>query len=352
MTAVSLMQHPPPAMQDIYQLALAATSRLKMRATSLLAEGDHDSVFEACVLFHEAARGERRAVDALPGFPPEGRLAAAIEECWCLLEGRDPQRAADAWGRVLRDRQTLDATTAEAMLARLEPFFRTKLEEFARVLSCCAHLAALRAANTFVPATAQAQKDALREVIGVLDAFPGLIGFWWWRYRLTDALGKSKEAWGALTRARRLDPENRRFEAMSLLLAAHTFPAQEADVYLARARGSLAGAGPEVCLMYALAEVEIGKKDPAPLDRWRRAQEAVQVGLSSLPSPEIGRSLTAARLLLDALQAGREPTLDIFYQAGLGERAVTAPPRQGVIELLIALGSSQVAANDAPPRAA
>ena len=63
---------------DAYQATLRTSSTLELRATRMLAEGCDG--FEAAVLFHEAARAERRSHRALDAPTPETRLAAAIEE--------------------------------------------------------------------------------------------------------------------------------------------------------------------------------------------------------------------------------------------------------------------------------
>jgi hypothetical protein len=73
------------------------------------------------VLLHEAARLERRAVEVLPACPAPMRLAASVEECFCLVEGRNPPGAGEVWGRILREKRDVDGGTAEALLSRLTP---------------------------------------------------------------------------------------------------------------------------------------------------------------------------------------------------------------------------------------
>jgi len=340
------------AVADVHELHLATSGKLKLRATARLAEGEPAALFEACVLLHEAARAERRAIEALPFAPATTHLAASIEECWCLVEGFDPPRAADAWGRVLADQDRVDPDTAGAMLSRLRPRFEESRRRFGKVLSGCPRLMRLHGGQLYVPVEPSEQRAMRAELTRVLDAFPGAVPFWWASYRLGEAMGDLAGAWTALTNARLLDPENRRFEAMSLLLSVRALPEKQADEHIGRARASLEAAGPQVCLMYALAEIEMaaragGKK---AAERWRRALHAVFSGLGQGATPDLQKNLKAIRLLLEALLAGVEPTLDILYRAGLGDRAVMAQ-RQSVTDLLIFL-ASQVAANDAQPLAA
>jgi hypothetical protein len=64
--------------RELHELNLVSSSTLKLRATALLAEGTGEAVFEACVRFHEAARLERKAVEALSPCPPETRLLGSV----------------------------------------------------------------------------------------------------------------------------------------------------------------------------------------------------------------------------------------------------------------------------------
>jgi hypothetical protein len=337
---------------DVYELNLATSGKLKLRATAHLAEGGAAPTFEACVLLHEAARIERRAVDALPRCPPSTRLAASIEECWCLVEGRDPPRAGGAWGHVLQDMGRVDGATATAMLARLRPRHEESERQFRKLLAGCAHLVRLRGSGALVPPTKEEQRAVLRDVERVLEAFPGAISFWWASYRLLEAMGDRKGAWTSLGKARRLDPENRRFEAMSLLLAARSLPEEAADEILGRVRGSSDEVGAETYLMYALAEIELAKRATAPKERWSRALDAANAGLTQAPSEGLRKNLKATQLLLTALLAGKEPTLDILYLAGLGESATTAHSTRNVVDLVTLLASRNVAAHESVAHAA
>ncbi len=318
---------------DSYELDLATSGKLKLRATARLAEGGEEAAFEACVLLHDAARVERRAVDGLLAAPATTRLAASIEECWLLVEGRDPPRAADAWGRVLREKEAVAPDAASAMLERLGPAYEKSARAFKKVVAECASLRHVRGAGALVPATAREREALLGDVHRVLEVFPGSASFWWASYRLRDAGGDANAGWDALQRARRLDPENRRFEAMAIFAAARTLAPRAADDELGRVRGSLDVAGPEVCLMYALAELGLTKRSP---DRGRveRALDAASAGLVQARTEVVRKNLKAAQLIALSLLAGREPTVDVLYVAGLGQLVTMAPPRQSPLEVL------------------
>jgi hypothetical protein len=321
---------------DVYALHLASSGKLKLRAKARLAEGTREAIFEACVLLHEAARTERRAIDSIASCPAVTRLGASIEECWCLVEGLDPPRAAEVWGQVLRDRQGVEPKAAEAMLARLSPRYEGAHRAFAKAVSASTTLLAVRDASAAVTAAADVRARARKELAAVLEAFPGTTSFWWMSYRLAEADGDKKAAWEALTKARLLSPGNPRFEAMSLLVASWALPLAAADEHIARARGTFDTAGAEVCLMYACAEINLARKPPASEReaRYRRAREAVEAGLAQATSEGLRRNLKAAQLLLDDLLAGRQPTLQILYLAGLGELAAMSEPRANVVDVL------------------
>jgi len=319
--------------QEIYELNLATSGKLKLKATARLAEGAVEDIFDACMLLHEAARIERRAALALPACPAATRLAASVEECFCLVEGRDPVGAAEVWGRILREKGDVDEASAQAILSRLAPRYEKNRREFAKLVAGAKTFVQLRSTGAIVPPSANARKSALAEVRAILSRFPGIPDFWWFAYRLAEAGGDRKGAWDALSRARRLDPNNPRFDAMSLLVAARALPKSKADQELARARATLDKAGAEICLMYALAEIELANKDDAE-QRWRRAREATNFGLAQVRSEGLRSNLVATQLILDSLLAGKEPSLDLLYLSGLGEIAASASPKSNILELV------------------
>ncbi len=326
------------ALYDVYEVNLASSGKLKLRAKGLLAEGTSETIFDACVLLHEAARIQRLAVKALPLCPPIAALASAVEECWCYVEGRSPPRAADAWGDVLRWREcVVDQQAANSILSRLEGRFRALQQEFAAAVGSSPTLLAIRDARRLSGLMPSELTKARKELAVVLGKFPGAESFWWMQYRLSESAGKKTEAWDALARCRRLAPDNPRFAAMSLLVAAWALPASAAEEQLASVRGSLIRAEPEVCLMYALAEISLARdtKDAPEVDlRWKRARDAAESGIARAHTEGLRRNLKAVQLLLNELLAGREPTMEILYLAGLSELAASEKPNANVTDIL------------------
>lgn len=323
---------------EVYKATLAASGKLKLRAKARLADGEPGDVFEACVLLHETARAEQRAVDALTLCPAETRLLASVEQCWSLVEGRDPPEAGKVWGQILRARGELDPGTANAMLARLTPKYTEQQQAFAKAITGSPTLMRLRDARSMVTTSVVERKRARKELDALLAAYPGATSFWWMAYRLAEADGDKQAAWDALSKARRLAPENSRFEAMSLLVAAWALSIPEADKHLTRVRGRFDAAGAEACLMYALAEIQLARRSKAGARsvRWERARDAAQAGRSTSRNKGLYKNLVAAELLTSALLAGATPTMDILYRAGLTQLAVTSIPEADVVELFTA----------------
>src|SRR5262245_14427307 len=140
-------------------------------------------------------------------------------------------------------------------------------------------------------------------------------------YRLAEVDGDKASSWSALTKARQLAPDNPRFEAMSLLVAVWSLSPLEADAYIAGVRGRIEHSGAEVCLMYALAEINLAKGNfgASAKQRWRRARDAADAGLIQARSEEQRFSLKAIQLITQELLAGREPTVAVLYLAGLSD---------------------------------
>jgi hypothetical protein len=319
---------------DIYTLNLASSGKLELRAKGLLAVGTPEAAFQASVLLHEAARIQRLAVDALPSCPPATRLASAAEQCWCLIQARDPIGAVNAWGEVLRSREGVDSATAKGILSRVAPRFEALRFEFAELMAASPSLFAIMQAGSLGSPAAAERKYARREIAQALTSFPGAPGLWYLQYRLEEADEAKRDAWASLSRARTLTPNNPRFVALSLVVATWALPAQEAEEYIAGIRGALDRAPAEVCLMYGLAELNLAKKGADLNSRWSRALEAVNVGLTRATRERLRKNLRAAQLLLIELLAGREPTMEIFYLAGIGDVASTAKRSANVIDLL------------------
>jgi hypothetical protein len=309
---------------DAYRLALSEAGKLKLRASALLAEGGWERVIDAAVLFQAAARAEARSLLALEHVPVETRLAATIEECWCLLEGGDPASAALAWDRVRVASEQVLPEVASSMRSRLDPVYLARTRAYAMAIRRCKMLTALRPTGSFVPPTKGQRARVDRELSRLLQDFPGVASFWWAKYRLAEADGDAERAWAAIRTACRLQPQNARFASISLLLAARTRPLKETDELLDAA---IDGAAPEVALLYAFAQIELARR--APQSRGRRFEKAIratEVGLAGGPREGLRRHLTAARLLAGEFAAGREATVDILYRAGLGDLAASTPP--------------------------
>jgi len=148
------------------------------------------------------------------------------------------------------------------------------------------------------------------------------------------------------SRARRLDPENKRFFAMSLLLSTKALPTCEANTYVRQARASLYRASADVCLMYAHAELALAKVDRAK-ERWRWAREATGIGLSKARSEGLRKSLHATQLILDRLLAGKSPEMDVLYLAGLGEVVAATPPEGDVIGVVAPMAKRRISQMEA-----
>jgi hypothetical protein len=264
-----------------------------------------------------------------------------VEECFCLVEGRDPPSAAHVWGQILREREEVDEEVATAMLARLVPRLERINREYASIVGTCKILKQLKEDQVFVPISAADKRLAIRDVMRVLDKFPGIASLWWWAYRLYEASGKLSEAWDALSRAMQIDSENSRFKAESLHVAGRALSLEHASQYIAGFRASLDKADAEECIMYAFAEIELAKNDHAP-ERWTRARDATRMGMPRARSDEMRKNLHAMYIILDSLISGREPTIDVLYRVGLGEMAAGLSSKTSVIDLVAKNASTRL----------
>ena len=308
---------------ELHRLALANSGKLKLRAKALLAEGDPEQAVEVAVLLHDAARAEARAVASIESPPAETRLAAAIEECWCLLEGGDPVSAALVWGRLDAVADGVAPDVASSMRARLSAFYDARARAYGEQISRCKTLQQMRPTGSLVPATKTMRKALLRELDALLAEFPGLASVWWARYRIKEFDGDFAAAIGALRNARRLQPDNDRFAAQSLLVVAEHAPS-EADATLATTLDRFGDTSADVCLLYALAQLRLARSDKKlARERCEKAARAAERGFSCVRSPHTRQLLEAARLLTTEMLAGRPPTLAILYRAGLGDLAIS-----------------------------
>lgn len=310
-----------------YERLLAESGPWKLRATALLAQGDDESRFEAAVLLHDAVRAEARALEALEAPSPATRAGFAIERCFCLIDGLDPRGAIEAWGDVLSSTRELPEEAAAALRARIdrkyppmERAFAARVQKHPRVLST----------GAAISGDARERARTRRQVEAFLHAYPGLAQLWFLRCLLDEAAGELGPAWKALTRARRLQPDESLYDATSFWLAPRALSKVKLAAYLAGAEVSIQAADPVVRLLYSLAEIDSIPRGAAPaiaLERLGRVERA----LFTRPLPpgiheRLQRSFLAVQLLARELRAGRPPTDEILYQAGLGELVVTAPP--------------------------
>lgn len=310
---------------EIHETNLVSSSKLKLRAKVLLADGSEQSVFHACVLLHAAARLERRAVDALSTCPPETRLAGSIEECWCLLEGRDPDAAANVWGRILDEADSVPRATADSMLSRLRPRYDRAIREFVHSVQSRPALSQIGRTQILVPVSLKEQKRTLGELEALTKRYPGTPQFWASISRLAEVTRDSKKSWNALTRAIDLAPDNPSYRAMSLTSAVENLTVMEADRHLQRMYSGLAAAEPEICLMYAFAEMALAERSQsAKQERLKRALFAVNTASKKARSEWMQRHLQAVKVFLEASLAKRKADPDLLYRAGLSRLAATS----------------------------
>jgi hypothetical protein len=307
-----------------YQLGLGESGRLKLRATALLAEGGSARTFEAAALLHDAARAEARALLALEHPTPEVRLASAVEQCACFVEGLDPVLAARAWGHVLDAAGRVPDAVAAPMLSRLKPRYFRLESAFGGALRK-SPLVARHSGSLELLRGGERQRYA-REVALLLARFPGTPWLWWASCRIEHVRGRPGAAWDAIQRACRLEPDSGHYDAGRLWLMPRAVPPKQVDAYLSESYAGIHRASPEVCLVYALNEMELARHaSSASTPRLERAFEAVLQGRSRAQAEtSVGQYLRAAQLLLSEQLKGGEPTIDLLYRAGLGDLIVAS----------------------------
>ncbi len=332
-----------------YQATVGSSGKLKLKAKARLASGTDDDVFDACVLLHEAARFERHAVAALVDAPAATRFAARVEECACLVEGLDPVGAARVWSKIRQAESSLDPVLARALLDRLTSRYQRLQRSYATTLAGTTTLRQMFASHRMVPASDGERRRAAHDVAKLNAAFPGVASLWWTAYRLADAAGDIGTAWAALARARLLEPDNKRFEAIALLAATRALGRDAAEDHIARVRGQLTTAGPEICLMYSLAELRLASSGPAPerAARWESALRAAQSGRAQGAARKLSDNLRAVELLAESYIRGTSPSIELLYLAGLGEVAARVRPADDLLELLTTEGVERLSRSEA-----
>lgn len=326
---------------DIYRLNRPVGGKLKLRAMSLQAMGDEESRIDAAVLLREAARTERRCIALLPHASGETRLAAAIEECGCLLEAGDPPGAAEVWRRVLRERTAVAPDVATAMSSRLEPRYQAEMTRFQTALRAAPIFLRRRQDKYLLPPSGRERSQLESELHKLTGLFPGMSGLWWARYRLADAAEKTEDAWRMLDIAWRLEPEEPSYEAIRLDLALRRSPDQAAKI-LEMSYSNIDHAPAERCLVHALAEIRLAHTPTS--ERWLRAQTAASEGIKRATSEGLRRWLMAVELLVLCELQGLRPTHEILYTVGLNHIAANAEAEGSlnVIDVIRAEAASQI----------
>lgn len=325
---------------EAYQQVKRGGGKLKLRALALLAEGGSARRFDAAVLYREAARSEAHALRLLTAADAETRLGAAVERCGCLVRAMAPTAAAVAWGEVLVESEGVPS--ASAMRARLEGEFTAQREAHRAALSGAP---TLRAAGFVWPAVSNRGR-ALRELRRLLTTFPGEVELWHLLHQAHAAGGEIDAAWGAIGRARALEPGNLSLLGSELLLAPRALAPGAAEERLDAAWASLRRAAPEldadVCLCFALASLELARhSEHAALLRERTAA-AVDLGAAApFDSTHAKDRLRAVRAVLGELRAGRSPGVDALYRTGLGHLVTRAAAGEGDDAVRILAGNDQ-----------
>jgi hypothetical protein len=294
------------------------SSKLKLRAMATRAEGGEDSAYRAAVLFHAAARAERRALDLLAAPSAETRLRSAIEQCGCLIDGLDPA-AIEAWGDVLEASEQVSASVAGAIRSRIDPAFHAFVKRYDDMQKTARDITAgLGGARALRPAErAKARRASARW----LAIFPGDPVAWTTQSALESTDGDFESAWRSIERARELDPKNSQAMGMAFLLAPDALPKARVDEYLEANYALLQrGRDPsDVFLTFVVASLRAADAPARRRAHVDRALEALALGESRPPAmPEHPRFFRALRRIAGDMRDKRKPGVDALYRAGLG----------------------------------
>lgn len=321
--------------------ALHESTKLKLRATALLAEfgDDPERVFEASVLFHEAARAEQRALRALEAPTPATTLCSLMEVCTCLIDGRDPARLELEYAQYLRVHDTLAETESSPLrqkfLRRLEPFLR---EHEDAIRSAPPGL--LQDPISFWSQAAidkASRKRALKFISMLLDRFPGSSASWLVQALLMAVDGREgPAAWAALRKARQLEPFSSEL-AMFAHVLAHALPGEKAWLHLDGAYRQLLGRKPDIAesFGFVLGALMVAEVSSAPR-RGELCSRAEKIAVEAIARvgelSDQGRVLVLLRLVGAKMRDGRPVTADDFRRAG--EPRLWLPPQPGRLSLL------------------
>lgn len=309
---------------DPYQLALADSTRLKLRGSAVLAEGGVDAGYNAAVLFHEAARAEARALAAIAAPSAETRLRSAIERTGCLIAGRDPSAVMEsAWPQVLEISDEVSSRIAGALRARID----ARMEEFLRE-----YRAAVSATPDFwecVRAPGKPTGKAVRQLDQLIRRFPGDPRLWTVKAMWATGPGSILRTLDCARRARKLSEDMHAdgiegiASAIEVIAAARALKLSEAQAAFdaAYARVRFGSRSIEFCVATVAAGLLISERSGRG-DRhlWERIVDTASAGIAlpTAPSRPYAPFFQAARMIAAEKLADREPNLEILYRAGLG----------------------------------
>lgn len=308
---------------ETYRLALSESSKLKLRAVSVRAEGGEDAAFRAAVLFHAAARAERRALLLLDAPAPETRLRSAIEQCGCLIDGLDPF-AIEVWGEVLEASEHVPVRVAGALRSRIDPGWRAFFEQYEDTMKVASDMALLGEVEALSHAV---RAKVRRAVMRMLAAFPGDALGWVSLGYLDFSERDFQSAWRSIERARELYPDHGLVNAMALLIVSDALPEGRAEEYLDASYATIqrGQAPPEVCLSFAIASLRAARVQRKRRVYVDRALDALAAGESRPPTmPVHVRYFRALRRIAGDLRNNRTSGIDVLYKAGLGLLAARA----------------------------
>lgn len=302
------------------RLALLESSKLKLAGTARLAEGGDDAGYEAAVLFHAAARAERRSLLAASAPSPEARLRSAIEICGCLIDGRDPLAVLEtAWGEVLDASERVPPATASALRRRIDADLAVFVDAYRRALAKAPSLAAWMEAGA-PPDEARALGEDLDRL---LEEFPGDARLWGVRGQLyLRSEGDAAKAWEANHRALALSPEDAVLRQDELFLIPLRLRPAEAERRLDAAYAEIvrsADPDADVCFGFIAASMTLARRRRERTRLLQCALDVASIGVGLAPRRPLDRStFRALQLIARELLAGRRAGVDVLYRAGLG----------------------------------
>lgn len=305
---------------EIHAQAIASAAKLKVKALSLLAEGGGDATWRAVVLLHEARRAERRAATAAAPASAETRLRSAVEQCGCLVDGRDPTAVLEvAWGEVLEASGYVPPSLAASIRRRLEPRVDALILEYSDLANASPEF--FSTAVAFPPTASDAARTAREQGERLCQTFPGDARLWMVTAGLRLTTGDREAAWLAIRAARTLEPDDGLVRSTELYIAVRALPWSPAsEVVEAAYNDALRGStDSDVCVALATELCVLADGAPDPREWWERAAEIASLGLTLPPLHPRDRTMfRLVQLSVRELLAGRRPTVDLLYRVGLG----------------------------------